>query len=73
MAMREREKELLGLKGKINALSAMLRLGHEAFEKNDLKSLSIHIVNNTKLIVPFLRAAFVDMRRVSKDFILDRT
>ena len=62
MAMREREKELLGLKGKINALSAMLRLGHEAFEKNDLKSLSIHIVNNTKLIVPFLRASFVDMR-----------
>jgi HlyD family secretion protein len=62
MALREREKELLGLKGKINALSALLRLGHEAFEKYDLKGLGVHIVNNTRLIIPFQRAAFIDMR-----------
>ncbi len=59
---RDNEKELLGLKGKVNVLTALLRLGHEAFEKNDLKSLAVHIVNNTRLIVPFQRAAFIDMR-----------
>jgi Biotin-lipoyl like len=49
------------LLGKLNALSAILRLGHEAFEKASLTELAIHIVNNTRLALPFTRSSLVDM------------
>ena len=58
----QQTKEVLLLKGKLNALSAILRLGHEAFEKNDLTNWAGHVVNNSVLALPYSRSALVDMR-----------
>ncbi len=55
-------QELLQLKGKLNALSAILRLGHEAFEKPNLEKWAIHVVNNSVLAVAYSRSALLDMR-----------
>ena len=58
----QQAKEVLLLKGKLNALSAILRLGHEAFEKNDLTGWAGHVVNNSVLALQYSRSALVDMR-----------
>ena len=55
-------KELLLLKGKLNAISAVLKLGHEAFEKHTLQQLANHIVNNSRMVAPYERSALIDMR-----------
>lgn len=57
-------REVKNLKGKLNALSGILRLGHEAFQKSSLEQLGSHIVNNSRLIAGYDRAALVDMRSV---------
>lgn len=59
-------KELNNLKGKLNALSVIIKLGHEAFEKNGLENLAAHIVNNSRTIVPYCRSGFIDMRHTPK-------
>ncbi len=56
------QKELLKARGKLNALSAILRLGHESFEKKNLLQWATHVVNNSVLAVPFSRSALVDFR-----------
>jgi hypothetical protein len=56
------DKEVLSLRGKVNALSAVLRLGHEAFDKHTLDELAIHIVNNSRIVSPYVRASLVDIR-----------
>lgn len=56
------QKELLLLKGKLNAISAVLKLGHEAFEKRTLQQLANHIVNNSRMVAPYERSALIDMR-----------
>lgn len=56
------EQELNNLKGKLNALSGVLRLGHEAFQKNSVNNVALHIVNNTRLISAYDRASLADMR-----------
>jgi len=59
------QKELLKARGKLNALSAILRLGHESFEKKDLLQWAAHVVNNSVLAVPFSRSALLDFRGLS--------
>lgn len=56
------EQDLNNLKGKLNALSGVLRLGHEAFQKNSVNTVALHIVNNTRLISAYDRASLADMR-----------
>ncbi len=50
------------LKGKINVLSAIIRLGHEAFQKGSLDALASHILNNSRHIAAYDRACLADMR-----------
>ena len=59
------QKELLKARGKLNALSAVLRLGHESFERKDLTQWANHVVNNSVLAVPYSRSALVDFRGIS--------
>ncbi len=59
------QKELLKARGKLNALSAVLRLGHESFEKNGLIQWASHVVNNSVLAVPYSRSALLDFRGLS--------
>lgn len=56
------DQELNSLKGKLNVLSGILRLGHEAFEKDGIDTLALHIVNNSRLLLNYDRATLVDMR-----------
>ncbi|MDD5697262.1 MAG: HlyD family efflux transporter periplasmic adaptor subunit [Victivallaceae bacterium] len=56
------QKELLKARGKLNALSAVLRLGHESFEKKNLIQWASHVVNNSVLAVPYSRSALLDFR-----------
>jgi len=59
------QKELLKARGKLNALSAVLRLGHESFEKKGLIQWAAHVVNNSVLAVPYSRSALIDFRGLS--------
>ena len=59
------QKDLLKARGKLNALSAVLRLGHESFEKNNLVQWGTHVVNNSVLAVPYSRSALLDFRGLS--------
>ncbi|MDM8541425.1 HlyD family efflux transporter periplasmic adaptor subunit [Desulfococcaceae bacterium HSG9] len=54
--------KLKELKGKINVLSAIIRLGHEAFQKDSPDALFSHILNNSRHIAPYDRACLIDMR-----------
>jgi Barrel-sandwich domain of CusB or HlyD membrane-fusion len=56
------QKELLKARGKLNALSAVLRLGHESFEKKGLVQWASHVVNNSVLAVPYSRSTLLDFR-----------
>ncbi len=58
----QQQKEALLLKGKLNALSAIIRLGHEAFEKQDLIQWAGHVVNNSVLAIQYSRSAIIDLR-----------
>jgi hypothetical protein len=62
----QQTNELNSLKGKLNALSIIIKLGHEAFEKADLEAVATHIVNNSRTIIPFCRSAFIDIRQTPK-------
>ncbi len=55
-------RELAAAKGKINALSAVLRLGHEAFQKTTLAEWSAQVVNNSVLLLPYNRSELIDLR-----------
>ena len=54
--------EIRSLKGKLNVLSTVMRLGNEAFRRRGLGGLGLHIVNNSRLLVRFDRSSLVDMR-----------
>ncbi len=62
----QQNSELNNLKGKLNALSVIIKLGHEAFEKADLETVAAHIVNNSRTIIPYCRSGFIDMRQAAK-------
>ncbi|MCP3965395.1 MAG: HlyD family secretion protein [Lentisphaerae bacterium] len=62
MTSSNEQQNIKKLQGKLNAVSALLRLGHEAFEQSDLFLTAAHIVNNSRLIIPFQRSAIVDLR-----------
>jgi hypothetical protein len=55
-------QDLQNLTNKLNTVTTVLRLGHEAFEKEDLFSAALHILNNTQILVKYDRASLVDMR-----------
>ncbi len=50
------------LNEKLNSLSGVLRLGHEACQKGTLEAVAMHIVNNTRMLAHFDRSCLVDMR-----------
>ena len=54
--------ELQILRGKLNALSAVIRLGHEAYDKEELADWAGHVVNNSVLLLPYYRSALIDLR-----------
>jgi len=54
--------EIRSLKGKLNVISTVMRLGNEAFRRHGLGGLGLHVVNNSRLLVRFDRSALVDMR-----------
>ncbi|MEG1979302.1 MAG: HlyD family efflux transporter periplasmic adaptor subunit [Victivallaceae bacterium] len=56
------QKELIASKGKLNAISSIIRLGHEAFTKIDLISWAEHVVNNSILAISYLRSSLLDFR-----------
>ena len=47
---------------KLNTASVILKLGHDTFSKNDLSTAAVHILNNTRMLVQYDRAALIDMR-----------
>jgi multidrug resistance efflux pump len=55
-------QDLQNLTNKLNAVTTVLRLGHEAFEKENLFSVALHILNNTQILVKYDRACLVDLR-----------
>jgi len=67
--MDDYSEKLKELKGKINVLSAIIRLGHEAFQKGNLDALASHILNNSRHIAPYDRACLVDMRAARPNII----
>lgn len=50
------------LKSKLSVVSGILRLGHEAFQKNNLGALAAHIVNNSHMVLHFDRSVLLDTR-----------
>ncbi len=46
---------------KLNVVSAVLRLGHAAFDKKGLDAVATHIVNNSKLIAGYERCCIVQI------------
>ncbi|MDD3118799.1 MAG: biotin/lipoyl-binding protein, partial [Victivallales bacterium] len=60
--MADSSNEVKNLKGKLNAMSAIMRLGHEAFRRKGVIAVGGHIVNNSRLIVRYDRSALLDMR-----------
>jgi len=50
------------LNEKLNSLSGVLRLGHEACQKGSLEAVAMHIVNNSRMLVRFDRCCLADMR-----------
>ena len=54
--------DIQNITNKLNAVTTVLRLGHEAFTKEDLFSAALHILNNTQLLIKYDRACLVDMR-----------
>ena len=60
--MMSETKEVKALKSKLNVISGVLRLGHEAFRRKGTSAIGWHIVNNSRLVVRFDRSALLDMR-----------
>ena len=58
-------RELDSLKGKLNVLSGVLRLGHEAFQKPGIEAVASHIVNNSRMLSLYGRSCVIDMRGLS--------
>ena len=55
-------KEVLFLKGRVNLLSVILQLGHEAFLKDTEEELYFHILNNSRQVMPYTRSCIVEYR-----------
>ncbi len=55
-------RELLIAKGKLNALSAIIKLGHEGFQCSSLQDWAGHVVNNSLLAIKFDRSSVIDLR-----------
>ncbi|OGV31860.1 MAG: hypothetical protein A2020_04045 [Lentisphaerae bacterium GWF2_45_14] len=56
------DPEKTELRGKINALSSILKIGHEAFEKSGIEGIAAHIVNTSRAIVPYVRSALLSVK-----------
>ncbi len=54
-------KELVFLKGRVNLLSSILQLGHEAFRKENVNDLAFHMLNNSRQIMPYTCACLVEV------------
>jgi len=49
---------------RVNILSSIIRLGHESFKKNDIKTKAAHILNSSKLVSSYDRACLIDNRGI---------
>jgi len=47
------------LQAKVNLLSGILRLGHEAFDRDGVDEIGAHIVNNSRLLIDYDRCCLV--------------
>ncbi len=47
----------------LNLLSGILRLGHEAFERDGVNEVGLHIVNNSRLLFKYDRCSLVRIRK----------
>lgn len=50
------------LQARVNLLSGVLRLGHEAFDQQELPGLISHIVNNSRLISRYDRCCVIEQK-----------
>ena len=53
------QRENLELKVRLQAMGGILRLSHDAVLQPDLKSLAVHIVNNSRPLVQYVRSCLV--------------
>ena len=53
------QRENLELKARLQAMGGILRLSHDAVLQPDLKSLAVHIVNNSRPLVQYVRSCLV--------------
>lgn len=57
------DEEIKSLRDKLNIISAAVQLGREAFHKTGLEAFGVHIVNNSRALVPFDRSCLIDRIR----------
>lgn len=56
------EKVLTSREKRLLIFSTIMRLGHEAFKKPSVDAVYIHILNNSRSLKPYDRAALIDCR-----------
>jgi multidrug resistance efflux pump len=57
------------LEYRFKQLSNITRLGHEAFSKNNIPELWLHILNNSTIFMPYNRCCLVDLRSGSPEIV----
>jgi len=62
MQQSDRMKNSEQMMGKLQAMSGIIRLGHEAFQREGLSAVAAHIVNNSRSITAFDRSCLIDFR-----------
>ncbi|MBR2365517.1 MAG: hypothetical protein IKA79_09975 [Lentisphaeria bacterium] len=56
------QQENIELKQKLRTFGAIMHLTRDAFARQDLASLGVHIVNNTRVLLQFDRSVLLDMQ-----------
>lgn len=62
MESERNERENMELKARLKAFAAVFRLGADAFSLKTLEELAVHIVNDSRGLLPFVGATFLDLR-----------
>ena len=56
------EKKLSSIEKRLILFSTVIRLGHEAFKKDSVRSVVFHILNHSRSLLPYDRCALLDCR-----------
>ncbi len=51
------------LSNRLGMMASVIKLGHEAFDKKSFDETAIHIVNNSRSVIPFFRSSLIRMYR----------